>query len=278
MFVQEENAPWMVQDRLRKLAWHSGLIRDSQVQERRRTRGDLARKGSVVVGLDFPDDIPFRLLNNYGFDLAEDEHTDGLWKACEEFRPKLIVLDPLYLILGDADSDRVVHLRPFLKWLLKLRMEFGCSVILVHHMRKRNLNGQAAVRAGQNLLGSAILHGWVDSALYLFDRETDRKGWKSIRVDREFRSMAPQRPIEIDIAMGEPGALEMQADIRNYDLAGLIVSRVKDEPGITLNALAAELDMDKRTLMSRVRGDEAGRIRIESGARGRGHSHKLYAT
>jgi len=118
----------------------------------------------------------------------------------------------------------------------------------------------------------------VDSALYLTDRDTDRKGWKSIVVEREFRSMAPQRPVEIDIAMGEPGALEMQASITTYDLAGLIVSRVKDEPGITVNALAAELDMDKRTLISRVRGDEEQRIRIESGRRGRGHSHKLYAT
>jgi AAA domain/RepB DNA-primase N-terminal domain len=278
LFVQEENAPWMVQDRLRKLAWHSGLIRPRAVHERKREPGDLARKGSVVMSLDFPDDIPFRLLNNYGFDLAEDEHTDGLWKACDEFRPKLVILDPLYLILGDADSDRVVHLRPFLKWLLKLRMEFGCSVILVHHMRKRNLNAQTQARAGQNLLGSAILHGWVDSALYLMDRETDKKGWKSIIVEREFRSMAPQRPIEVDLAMGEPGALEMKANVTTFDLAGLIVSRVRDEPGITLNALAQELEMDKRTLMSRIRGDEQQRIRVESGQRGRGHTHKLYAT
>jgi AAA domain/RepB DNA-primase N-terminal domain len=278
LFVQEENAPWMVQDRLRKLAWHSGLIRSDAAHERRVRRGDLARKGSVVVSLDFPDDIPLRVLNNYGFDLQEEEHADGLRQTIEEIRPKLVILDPLYLILGDADSDRVVQLKPFLKYLLALRMEYGCSIVLVHHMRKRNLSSQVQARAGQNLLGSTILHGWVDSALYLTDRDTDRKGWKSIVVEREFRSMAPQRPIEIDVAMGEPGALEMQASITTYDLAGLIVSRVKDEPGITVNALAAELDMDKRTLISRVRGDEEQRVRIETGRRGRGHSHKLYAT
>jgi len=278
LFVQEENAPWMVQDRLRKLAWHAGLIRKSEAHVRARASGDLARKGSVVVGLDFPDDIPLRILNNHGFDLAEDEHTDGLWKACEEFRPKLVILDPLYLILGDADSDRVVHLRPFLKWLLRLRMEFGCSVVLVHHMRKRNLNAQVQARAGQNLLGSAILHGWVDSALYLTDREIDKRGWKSILVEREFRSMAPQRPVEIDISMGEPGTLEMKANVTTFDLAGLIVARVRAEPGITVNTLAAELEMDKRTLISRIRGDEHHRVRIESGRKGRGYSHKLYAT
>jgi len=278
LFVQEENAPWMVQDRLRKLAWHSGLIRESQVHERQRTRGDLARKGSVVQHLDFPDDLPLRVMNNQGFDLQDPEAQDYLREACEQFRPKLIILDPLYLILGDADGDRAVQLRPFLKWLLQVRMDFNCAVVLVHHMRKKNQNSQTSVRAGQNLLGSTILHGWVDSALYLMDREADKTGWKSIVVEREFRSMAPQKPIEIDIAMGEPGALEMEARVTDFDIMGKILKQVRKQPGITATALGTEFGMHAKTLVARIRGTEDSGIRIESGRRGRGHSYKLYAT
>jgi hypothetical protein len=278
LFVQEENAPWMVQDRLRKLAWHSGLIRKSEVHTRRREPGDLARKGSVVQHLDFPDDLPLRVMNNQGFDLQDPEAQDYLREACEQFRPKLVILDPLYLILGDADGDRAVQLRPFLKWLLALRMDFNCAVVLVHHMRKKNQNSQSTVRAGQNLLGSTILHGWVDSALYLMDREADKVGWKSIVVEREFRSMAPQRPIEVDISMGEPGALEMEAKITDFDMMGKVLRRIKQQPGITVNALAEEFGTHRQTMLARIRGTESSGIRIVSGKRGRGQTHKLYAT
>jgi hypothetical protein len=278
LFVQEENAPWMIQDRMRKLAWYSGLIRDSAVHTRRRVRGDLARKGSVVVSLDFPDDIPFYTLNNYGFDLGDEEAREGLRQACNEFRPKLVILDPLYLILGDADGDRAVQVRPYLKWLLALRMDYGCSVILVHHMRKRNLNASTVVRAGQGLLGSTVLHGWVDSGLYLMDRETMKPGWKSIVVEREFRSMAPQKPIEIDISMGEPGALEMEAVIRDFDFMGKVLRRVKQQPGVSATKLAEEFGVHRHTLLARIRGTEDSGIKVESGARGRGQTHKLYAT
>lgn len=275
LFVQEENAPWMMQDRLRKLARFYGLIRGRDAEVRPARRADLARKGSVVVSLEFPDDVPFRVMNNAGFDLAEEEAREALWRECEELRPKLIVLDPLYLIVGDADQDRVFHLRPYLKWLMALRYEFGTAVVLVHHMRKKNLNaGAGHVRPGQNLLGSAILHGWVDSALYMGAREMDKVGWTSVVVDREFRSMAPQAPIEIDIAMGEPGGLEMKAEVRGFNIEDLIIKLVTEEEGITANELAARLEMDKRTLLSRCRGSE--QLRVEQGRAGRGFSHRIF--
>ncbi len=276
VFIQEENAPWMIQDRLRKLSWHSGLIPEESVQKRHVVQGDLARKGSVVLSIEFPPDLPFYLLNNYGFDLADPDHTQAMINTCHYLRPKLIILDPLYLILGDADGDRAKELKPFLKLLLALRMENNCSVILVHHMRKRTQG--VKVRAGQNLLGSTTLHGWVDSALYLSDRESNKPGWKSILVEREFRSMAPQMPIELDISMGEPGTLEMEVDITDFDILGKVRSRAKREPGILLTTVAEELEMSKQVLRARIIGTADCGIEVKSSKRGRGYSHELYAT
>ena len=275
LFVQEENAPAMMQDRLRKLAWFYGLISDREAEVREARRGDLARQGSVVVNLDFPADVPLRFLNNFGFDLTDEEHRLALWEVCAEHRPRMVILDPMYLILGDVDSDKVVHVRPYLRWLLQLRYEFNCAVVLVHHMRKApRERGARTVRAGQNLMGSAILHGWVDSALYMRDAAKDREGWKDIVVEREFRSMAPQSALEIGIRFGEPGALKMEAEVTPHDFIGMVVKRLEAEGKIALRPFAEELGMDHRQLLSRVTGDELGRVEVIPGG-GRGNPTQL---
>lgn len=280
LFVQEENAPWVMQDRLRKLAALSGLVSKRDVEVRTARRADLARKGKIVVELELPSDVPLRMLNNWGFDLSLEEHRDALEAEVDRLRPAMVVLDPLYLILGDVDTDKAGSLRPYLKWLMALRYEYGTAVVLVHHMRKKNTAaGATVVRPGQNLLGSAILHGWVDSAIYCGVREPGggRVGWTGTMVDREFRSMAPQAGMEIDWNMGEPGSLDCVVDIRRFDIGGLIVKRVAENPGITLNQLADMLDMDRRTLLGRLRGAEPPLgVRIETGGRGRGMTHRLY--
>lgn len=271
LMVQEENAPWMMQDRLRKMAAHSGLISTSSAHVRPGSAGGL---GTSVVDLEFPVDLPLKLLNNYGFDLGVEEHRDMLEAEVEGLRPKLLILDPLYLILP-ADQNSADDLRPFLKWLLALRYEYDCAVAIVHHFRKAPAGGGSVVRAGQRILGSTILHGFSDSALYLTANESSRTGWLSVTMETEFRSMAPQSPIALGLSMGPPGSLDMSVEIGSWNLEGLIRDMVTDSPGITANALAASLGVDKRTVLARVRGGELG-MRIESGAKGRGRSHQIY--
>jgi hypothetical protein len=271
LFVQEENAPWMMQDRLRKLARYYGLLGSGEVHVRRSVRGGL---GTVSVDLDFPDDLPLKLLNNYGFDLGLEEHRDMLEAEVEAWRPKLLVLDPLYLILGGVDENVSHSLRPFLKWLMQLRYQYNLAVMVVHHFRKQNMQ-HGIVRAGQRILGSSTLHGWVDSALYLSPRDEAREGWVSTTMEREFRSMAPQRPLELSLTMSPPGGLEMEVELNAFSVEQTIKDIVASEPGVTVTRLAEYLKMDKRTVLARVRGGTMGLV-IEEGKRGRGHSHKVW--
>jgi hypothetical protein len=69
--------------------------------------------GKYSVDLDFPGDVPLRVLNNFGFDLDIEEHRDMLVAEVESVQPVLFVLDPLYLILSD-DVNNADRLRRFL--------------------------------------------------------------------------------------------------------------------------------------------------------------------
>ena len=270
LMVQEENAPWMMQDRLRKLASYYGLIGASESHIRPAEPGGL---GKVSVDLDFPKDVPLRLLNNYGFDLALEEHRDMLEAEVDSMRPVLLILDPLYLIFSGADENSSASLKPFLRWLLHLRYKYNTAIALVHHMRKAQIGG-ANVRAGQRLSGHHILHGWVDSALYMEARDTPRDGWVAVNMEREFRSMAPQRPIQLGLSMSAPGGLSMEVEISTNTVETAIREAVMIEPGITLNKLAETLSMDKRTVLARVRGAEGFVVR--EGTKGRGKSHTIF--
>jgi hypothetical protein len=273
LFVQEENAPWMMQDRLRKLAWLYGLLGKENVHETRAGAGALGRSS---VQVDFPRDLPLKFLNNYGFDLGLEEHRDMLEAEVEEMRPVFVVLDPLYLILGGADENSSAQLRPFLKWLLQLRYKYNCAIAVIHHFKKQQVNA-GVVRAGQRIMGSGTLHGWVDSALYLDSRaEAEaREGWVRVGIEKEFRSMAPQKSMELSIAMSAPGGLTMEVELSSWSIETVIRDMVRSEPGVTVNTIAEALKMDKRTVLARIRGGALG-LRLEEGKAGRGKSHKVF--
>jgi hypothetical protein len=271
LMVQEENAPWMMQDRLRKIAAYYGLISKKEAHFRESSVGAL---GSTSLELDFPVDVPLKLLNNYGFDLAVEEHREMLEAEISEAKPVLVILDPLYLILGGADQNHVKELVPFLKWLLGIRNEHGCAIALIHHFRKEGQGG-SVVRPGQRLMGNAIFHGWVDSALYMSALPEEREGWVRVGIEKEFRSMAPQKSMQMGITMGDPGSLEMSVELESHGVEDKILDIVLEEPGVTVNQISELLGLDKRTILARVRGGTSG-IEVKTGKKGRGRSHQLY--
>lgn len=272
LVVQEENAPWMVQDRMRKLARLHRLIGDESYREGRAEVGSLGKK---TVELEFPADLPLRLLNNYGIDLSLEEDRDMLEEEIQRVRPVLIVLDPLYLTFGGVDVDRANMLYPYLKWLLYLRNEYNTAIAVVHHFAKAPQDGRSrARRVGQRLAGSHTLHGWVDSAMYCSPIEDDRVGYVGVRVEPEFRSMAPRRAVDVRLWWGSPGDLAMKAEVSRFDLTGQILELIREQPGITVNRVAELLESSKRTVLGRAR--DSTLIELAGGRRGRGHSWQMF--
>jgi hypothetical protein len=270
IFVQEENAPWLMQDRMRKIAGMLGLL------------GEVRENGDSL-DIAFPQELPITLLNNYGLDLTREEHRDALWLECEKKRPRLVVLDPLYLVLAGVNFNQAHELAPYLKWVLDLSNEFKCSVMIIHHFRKAQQNASteyATVRPGQRLMGNATLHGFVDSGLYTEQGSPDpslNPRTLVTRVYREFRSVEPQKSLEFAFKIGRGGSGKFEATIEVEDYKRAIRDMIRQQPGITLRQLSSESGLHKGTILEYCRTSKW--ISMTSTRRGRsGIQYSLYPT
>lgn len=196
MYIQEENSPWLVKDRITKIAHTRGLLNGS------------AEMNGSILSVKMPPELPMYFLNNMGFDFTNEEDRSFLEESIQQVNPVLIIFDPLYLMLGDRDENSSKDLRPVLNWLLHLRYTYHTSVIVLHHWNK---SGKSE-RGGQRMLGSVLFHGWVESALYtkLVDESKHQ-----IEVEREFRSFSKPENLNITFNFGEPGELLYKADVSN---------------------------------------------------------------
>jgi len=157
LIVQNENHPRDVQDRFFKILQHK-MGRDLRPIIRRSDNGRYTIQPTPSL-----QDIPIHLLSQEGFNLTDRDHMMRLMAKIEETEPVLLVLDPLYLMLGAASVSDERELRPVLQQLIQLSRTYQLAIVVVHHFSK----GSAGVRGGQRLLGSTTLHGWLDSGAYL---------------------------------------------------------------------------------------------------------------
>ena len=232
LMVEEENAPWIVQDRLRKIVNARGLL-----------------KGTVdSTGISFPPSLPVKILAHAGLNLREDESKELLETEIINTRPILLILDSLYLVLGDINENQANEIRPVLQWLLRIRYKYNVAIAVVHHWNK---NG-ASERGGQRMLGSTIIHGWVESAMHVRLRDQNE-----VSVEREFRAYG-RPPLTVKFDMGDPGNLKYSTTVTDGvattdDVIGVLAT----SNGMKLKEIAAAL---KITLaQARGRLDEAQR-------------------
>ena len=106
-------------------------------------------------------------------------------------RPAFVILDPLR-DLHSRDENDAQAVAALLRPLRELQRVYGCAVLLVHHMSKVT---EKPRRAGQRMRGSSVLHGWLDSALYV-----DRLKNGDMRVTVEHRGAQPPEPFVLRLA------------------------------------------------------------------------------
>lgn len=190
LIVQNENSPWIMQDRLQKIMRARGLV------------GKVIMKPNSIEIRRWPRNLQIQMVNQQGVMLDSPEDQDMLEEIIKQHKPILVIFDPFYLMFsGDINNAR--ELQPTLKWLLRIQKTHACAVQLIHHKKKAN----KGVRGGQALLGSTILHGWSESGWSVSSEQTGADTF-DIRVEREFRG-APN---------GLPLSLKLKMNLKEYSL------------------------------------------------------------
>lgn len=236
ILIQEENSPFLMQDRFRKVANHKGLLKG---------KVKVLSKGKVKV--KFPPILPIDFLNNQGFNFTEEESRELLEERIKAVKPVLVIFDPLYLMLGNTDENSSKDLRPLLNWLIHLRYKYKTAIMVVHHWNK---NG-ASTRGGQRMLGSVTLHGWVESAIYSMIKNEEEH---EVIIDREFRSFPKPKNIEIRYNMGNPGDDTYKPEIIDSlpSVEDEILTSLKGSSGISERDLEAITGMNRVNLRAKL--------------------------
>ena len=220
LIVQNENAPWIMKDRMNKIRTAKGL------------HGEVTRSKNGKLHVQFPPNLPIYYLNQQGFSFDNEIHKEILVKIIKKVHPVLILFDPLYLMFaGDVNTSK--DLNPVLTWLLKLKDKYKCSIVLIHHWKKGTTGTK--IRGGQRILGSTVLHGWIESAWYIevagmtedeskkkSDTDDELASIKSpsanvkLIFEREFRGAGTYPKMDMEIHMGEFGSSKYEVKIGRH--------------------------------------------------------------
>lgn len=177
LMLQEEDDLRLVISRLAQvleakaphLFWHGQLSVDAEGQ---------------VMWNGPEHDIPLALHVGTGFVASDEGWQAWLDEVMGEGKFSFVVVDTLGTTAGDLDTDRASEVMGrMLKPLKTLSQKHDCAVAVVHHNKKAAENGKN--RAGQDMLGSVALHAWVENALYVREKQIDKRGTTTAFVERE---------------------------------------------------------------------------------------------
>lgn len=214
LYIQEENNVQTVQDRVFKIASEKGLLT------------------STPKGLALPSDLPIYFSNNFGINLTDKNSRELLEDTIKRIKPILVILDPLYMMMGGVDENNATEVGDLLKWLTHLRNVYGVSILLCHHYNKGNGN----TRGGQRVRGSSAFHAWVESAIYV--KATTEL--YTVKIEREFRAFPTMPELTFKLELGAPGELFYKPQLLGAsEVEGMPTSELKLEEICTMLSLSA---------------------------------------
>lgn len=161
VFVEEEDSAWRVYERATRLLRGRGL--------------DAAPPA-------------FQLAVRTGVQL-DQEPSLGPLLDCLHTEPVDLIVWDVFNRLHTLDEKRPDQMLPLLKRVDRLRDEFGCANLILHHTRKPGVAGPDLASGGQQLRGPSEFWGWAENSLYLKPLKT--KGSLIIEPESKDALVAP---------------------------------------------------------------------------------------
>jgi hypothetical protein len=247
IYIQEENKPIMVKDRLEKLIYSRKL-------------GGFAQLNGSSLVLQRPEEIPITVRNNTGFDLTSDRDLEDLVEHVQKTKAKLVVLDPLYLMTPGIDENSAHQMTPVLANLLKIKQELDCGILLVHHYKKQDRDNPF-VGEDDRISGTGAFGRWYESLL-LVERGSEPQ---EIVIFPKHRMAPPGSKITVDFDMGDIGDLHYEPHVTVHrdeaiDFYKGLKAYIREHPGATVKELATEFGMRTETMGRRVQNSSHFRV------------------
>jgi len=209
LIVQVENTPALLKDRIVKMANDKGLLKGA------------THINDGTLSVTFPANVPMFFYNDFGFDMTMPDCRADIENIIAREGIRLVVFDPLYLMMGAVDENSSHEIRPILSWLLGLRNNYNVAIMVVHHWGKGSSEKKGRKTGGIKLLGSTTIYGWLESALYL-EANPNEDGSSTVVVEREFRERLAPPPQAFRLKMGDIGEIEY-----GWDAEGVVGTEAK---------------------------------------------------
>jgi hypothetical protein len=165
LYIQEEDSAPMVKGRMAKV-W-PGKIGDKMVLD---ADGDVAwhppdDKDRPAVNAVIREGV---VISDPGWQAwLDDQLVKGKVDAetGERRSYAMVLIDPLMMVAGEVEENRSQQMTTkIFKPLKTLAEKHEVAIVVIHHMRKGDANGQ---RGGQMMLGSIANHAWAEDSLYI---------------------------------------------------------------------------------------------------------------
>jgi len=99
----------------------------------------------------------------------------------------LLILDPLYKMLGTTDENANTDMAQMMNEIEKLAVQHGCAVVFAHHFRK---GGPGDAPSMDRMSGAGVLARDPDSIIVMQDHENE----DCVVVEPTLRNFPPQKP------------------------------------------------------------------------------------
>lgn len=183
LIIQEEDGEHLVVSRFQRILAHKELgpklLKSSKKRELR---------------IDFTEkDLPIRCMCSSSFSLADDSCIAGLEDQLKDFAPDLVILDPLFMMLGDTEDNKIGAMSDLLRPLKPFRDKYGTSFIIVHHKRKKSKDSGSG---WDEMYGSIALQAWMEGGIIL-DPVGDIDRDRTVSFKKRFKPAPSGKDFEV---------------------------------------------------------------------------------
>jgi len=204
LLVQEEDPRIVLARRLGRILESRGFDAGGYKKSGAKIKGD-------HLTLSVSDPIPLHIVNASGFNLQATEYIEWLEETISNIQPRLVILDPLLVMMGDADEYKAGEVVKLLRPIKLLRDRYNCSFCIVHHTHR--LSDKGGQRKGEQLYGSMAFHAWLESAIHV-RAFGDILETRTVEISREFKAAGSFEPFFVYFP---PMSKEYKPEIKKRD-------------------------------------------------------------